>query len=800
MAGTAPAAAADASAVAARVILVEGEAQARAADGTSRVLAVGDALPDGATVVTGPGALLQIAFVDGTVFRLGPETSLALDEVKPAAGGGAGSLLVSILEGVFVFVTGSIAGSGPDAMQVTTPGGTIGIRGTTVGCTIAQGDGSTACVLLPDADGGVGRVAFRGASDTVVLDAANEAVVSSGGGSAVSVQRLDPLNVQSLLGDVLGGLPPLEPEAGPERTGRDTFGGNASFAVVNFGAGLAGLPLAGLDPTGVLGATSLEREVSPLESSAILVGSETERLVLTPTAVTAAVASLQLGPRFTTARPLPDLAEGSPLPPGPINGVDPTNLALAAGGSAEVELTPSTARFANVVGFYRIAEDGSLLAPEILIADTRAPGGPVTVGDLPPGTQLGLFLIADGARLNAPELLASGELRFLAADGGPARVGDGQPPQLVHVAEDGTVTPIVGPVYHTADGDPADPLLNSLNPDGREHVVSGFATLDGALRLGFEDLPLAAGGSDGDFNDVVVEVRLQPDEAPSVVTLPLGIDAAITPPEGRAVGGLVVRLGEGARAGDRLLLADHADLDGDGRLDGTGLRLLADGSDGRLAVAGVAAPDVYEDLIEALRLSSTADPVPAGSRTLAVTLLDDRGGTLASANLTLALTEPVRGGPEADRLQGTAASELLLGGDGGDRIAGGRGDDILLGEDGADLLLGEDGNDLLVGGLGADRLAGGAGADRFQITSLADRLDTILDFDRGAGDRLDLDALLDRSPGSTASIRPLDGAPGDFVVEVDLDGAGTGSAPIGVVVLDNPTGVSAGTDLSALIS
>jgi Ca2+-binding RTX toxin-like protein len=64
-----------------------------------------------------------------------------------------------------------------------------------------------------------------------------------------------------------------------------------------------------------------------------------------------------------------------------------------------------------------------------------------------------------------------------------------------------------------------------------------------------------------------------------------------------------------------------------------------------------------------------------------------------------------------------------------------------------DTLNGSGGNDILVGGAAADRYTGGTGADRFQFKAKADSTvavggrDTILDFVRSQGDRVDLTAL-----------------------------------------------------------
>lgn len=99
--------------------------------------------------------------------------------------------------------------------------------------------------------------------------------------------------------------------------------------------------------------------------------------------------------------------------------------------------------------------------------------------------------------------------------------------------------------------------------------------------------------------------------------------------------------------------------------------------------------------------------------------------------------------------QGGAGDDLLIGGSGNDVLLGGAGRDTLLGGAGADILDGGTGNDVLIGGLGRDVLTGGPGADVFRFLSTDDlpapygRVgpETITDFSRAQGDRIDLSAI-----------------------------------------------------------
>ena len=76
--------------------------------------------------------------------------------------------------------------------------------------------------------------------------------------------------------------------------------------------------------------------------------------------------------------------------------------------------------------------------------------------------------------------------------------------------------------------------------------------------------------------------------------------------------------------------------------------------------------------------------------------------------------------------------------------------DKLTGNGGANELKGEAGNDIMTGGGGADSLFGGTGADTFNFAAIGDSTptarDTIRDFNRAEGDKIDL-RLIDPIPG-----------------------------------------------------
>jgi Ca2+-binding RTX toxin-like protein len=98
----------------------------------------------------------------------------------------------------------------------------------------------------------------------------------------------------------------------------------------------------------------------------------------------------------------------------------------------------------------------------------------------------------------------------------------------------------------------------------------------------------------------------------------------------------------------------------------------------------------------------------------------------------------INGGDGADRLSGGNGADILFGGAGADVLNGDGGDDTLYGGSGNDSLFGGNGSDFLSGGLGNDQLTGGNGADTFLFRQ-GDGRDTILDYSRSQGDRIQID-------------------------------------------------------------
>jgi VCBS repeat-containing protein len=136
-----------------KVVQVSGVATATHADGVTVNLANGDPVYQGDVVRTGPDSKLGISFIDDSVFSLSADASMVLDElVFDPAKLADSSMVVNLVQGSFVFVTGQVAPTGN--MKVETPVATMGIRGTTPKVLINTDLGVTEFTILPDPDSG----------------------------------------------------------------------------------------------------------------------------------------------------------------------------------------------------------------------------------------------------------------------------------------------------------------------------------------------------------------------------------------------------------------------------------------------------------------------------------------------------------------------------------------------------------------------------------------------------------------------------------------------------------------------
>lgn len=108
---------------------VSGDASVTTAGKTIKA-EVGTPVEVGSVLRTATKASLGVTFKDETVMSFGPNTELTVDEYLYAPGQGKLRMGSKLAKGSMNYVSGVIAKLQPDAVSVTTPTGTIGVRGT----------------------------------------------------------------------------------------------------------------------------------------------------------------------------------------------------------------------------------------------------------------------------------------------------------------------------------------------------------------------------------------------------------------------------------------------------------------------------------------------------------------------------------------------------------------------------------------------------------------------------------------------------------------------------------------------
>ena len=93
-------------------------------------LNVGDSIFFGDTISASEGAKSQLMFIDQTVMTIGAKTELTIDEFVYDPAESSGKILTTIKAGSVKILTGKISENNPANLEVKTPAGTIGTRGT----------------------------------------------------------------------------------------------------------------------------------------------------------------------------------------------------------------------------------------------------------------------------------------------------------------------------------------------------------------------------------------------------------------------------------------------------------------------------------------------------------------------------------------------------------------------------------------------------------------------------------------------------------------------------------------------
>lgn len=199
---------------------VQGTVQLAALPGVRAVgtdIGSGEPIYLGDQVTTGPGGRLQVLLLDETLFTIGPNATLVIDESVYDPATSRGKVAASVVKGAFRFITGKVAKLNPSDMEVKLPVGSIGVRGTSVaGVT----DGTSATVVLlgpgPDTDTGerIGRIVVSGTDGGAPVEISRTGFATEITAPNVPPRppvRLDPARLASLTAPLAGSPQPPPP-------------------------------------------------------------------------------------------------------------------------------------------------------------------------------------------------------------------------------------------------------------------------------------------------------------------------------------------------------------------------------------------------------------------------------------------------------------------------------------------------------------------------------------------------------------------------------------------------------------
>ena len=93
-------------------------------------------------ITSSPGSGMQILLMDETVFTIGPNSEIAIDDFVYDPSNNQGHMTASITRGVVRVLTGKLAHNDPKTMKINLPVGSIGIRGTQFLVSVQDGPGN----------------------------------------------------------------------------------------------------------------------------------------------------------------------------------------------------------------------------------------------------------------------------------------------------------------------------------------------------------------------------------------------------------------------------------------------------------------------------------------------------------------------------------------------------------------------------------------------------------------------------------------------------------------------------------
>ena len=158
---------------------VTGEAIVIRTDGTEEVITLGTEIYLGDIVETTGDGAINIGFTDESSFAVSDNARVAIDEYVYDPVSESGDQDFSVMRGVFMYTSGLIGRENPDSVEIDTPVGSIGIRGTIIGGKIfADGLGESQISVIEGAivvRNEAGEQLLTNQFDTVRLSSVNDA-------------------------------------------------------------------------------------------------------------------------------------------------------------------------------------------------------------------------------------------------------------------------------------------------------------------------------------------------------------------------------------------------------------------------------------------------------------------------------------------------------------------------------------------------------------------------------------------------------------------------------------------------
>ena len=637
-----------------------GEVTVTRADGSQVTLAVGDSVYQGDLIISGADGAVGVVLIDDTSFSMAENGQMVLDEMVFDPQTAEGSLSLSVVEGVFTFVSGQVAKSDPDAMTLNTPVATIGIRGTQVGIDLSDGQNLTV-VLMEEADGFVGEVVVMNEGGIKVMNIGRQF-------TNVSEFQLTPADVRFLAEDDLVGAfsKPLQ------YLPRDDANNANDYGLQSAGQG-DGTTEANFDTQ----AGQEQGAGAPIDVT--LTDYSTRSVEAGPSTADYSLADTQAGASATSDD------ERQDAPPPPSENSTPEPLVLTGGAGADTLIGGAGDDVMSGGAGDDVLYGGA--------GNDTMDGG--TGGDALYGEAGDDIVIGS----DQTDLLDGGT-------GADTLTGGAGDDTLIGGAGDDILDGGAGNDYLDAQagndfvyGGAGDDIIIAGEGRGIDSYYGG----DGIDTIKYES------ASDG------VIVNLGTDSTLTIA----GKDV----PASGAIDMVTVRT-DGVSYIDRDFITEIENLvgsSGDDILIGSIENNMIDGALGDDILMGAGGDDILigGGGTDTAIFSGNASEytITVDEATGDITVAHNDGGidgtdTLSGIEqLMFADGMYIDGGAGDDTLGGGEGDDFIAGGAGDDTIDGGAGNDTLDGGEGADVLYGSGGNDILEGGAGDDVLNGGAGDD-----------------------------------------------------------------------------------------